>query len=51
MKTVLYISVVTLLFAFCMFALVACWGIFEDTEVGQMVIDRIKKKHGEREEE
>lgn len=51
MKTLLYISVVALLFAVCMFALVACWGIFEDTEVGQMIVERMKKKHEKRREE
>lgn len=51
MTAVLYALFALLLFVFCIFGCIACWGIFEDTEVGQMVVERIRKKHGEREEE
>ena len=51
MTTILYILFALLLFVFCIFGCIVCWGMFEDTEAGQMIIERMRKKHEEREEE
>lgn len=51
MTMILYILLALLMFSFCIFAFIACWGMFEDTEVGQMIIERMREKHEERKEE
>lgn len=51
MTAILYILVALLLFVFCILGCIVCWEMFEDTEVGQMIIERMRKKHEERKEE
>ena len=51
MIMILYILLALLMFSFCIFAFIACWGMFEDTEVGQIFLERMKKKKEDREEQ